>query len=213
MRINCHGAGAKIKRSAGGQRSAGGRQARCSSVAADRHARSATALPRSLQARANTCAKSAELAQGGSTERGVTSELSELGLRKYLGGCRSLDGSPPAWRYRRSVHTAAHPTWEQAAGRKNGANSPIDSWQHEHEGGAEREAMASRHTLTTGSAHCTVKRRGSGWEPGRTKLPNPRSPDAFRRRITRGGGWGGVTIDQAEASIPPRVLRIPPYHC
>ena len=100
-------------------------------------------------------------------------------------------------------------------GRQNGANSPIDSWQHEHEGGAEREAMASRHTLTTGSAHCTVKRRGSGWEPGRTKLPNPRSPDAFRRRITRGGGWGGVTIGRAEASIglPPRALRIPPYHC
>ena len=26
---------------------------------------------------------------------------------------------------------------------------------------------------------------------------------------------GGVTIDRAEASIglPPRVLRIPPYHC
>ena len=32
---------------------------------------------------------------------------------------------------------------------------------------------------------------------------------------SRGGGWGGVTIGQAEASIglPPRALRIPPYHC
>ena len=61
-------------------------------------------------------------------------------------------------------------------GRQNGANSPIGSWQHEYEGGAEREAMASRPTLTTGSAHCTGKPRGSGWDSGRTKLPNPRAP-------------------------------------
>ena len=30
--------------------------------------------------------------------------------------------------------------------------------------------------LTTGSAHCTGKPRGSGWDSGRTKLPNPRAP-------------------------------------
>ena len=30
--------------------------------------------------------------------------------------------------------------------------------------------------LTPGSAHCTGKPRGSGWDSGRTKLPNPRAP-------------------------------------
>ena len=30
--------------------------------------------------------------------------------------------------------------------------------------------------LTTGSAHCTGKPRGAGWDSGRTKLPNPRAP-------------------------------------
>ena len=50
----------------------------------------------------------------------------------------------------------------------------------------------TRHSLTPGSAHCTGKPRGSGWDSGRTKLPylltyprGTRSPpiDAFRRRI------------------------------
>ena len=31
-------------------------------------------------------------------------------------------------------------------------------------------------SLTPGSAHCTGKPRGSGWDSGRTKLPNPRAP-------------------------------------
>ena len=31
-------------------------------------------------------------------------------------------------------------------------------------------------SLTSGSPHCTGKPRGSGWDSGRTKLPNPRAP-------------------------------------
>ena len=39
-------------------------------------------------------------------------------------------------------------------GRWNGANSPIDPWQHGHEGGAERgDRRASVAGLTPGSAH------------------------------------------------------------
>ena len=30
--------------------------------------------------------------------------------------------------------------------------------------------------MTPGSAHCTGKPRGSGWDSGRTELPNPRAP-------------------------------------
>jgi hypothetical protein len=30
--------------------------------------------------------------------------------------------------------------------------------------------------LTPGSAHCTREPRGSGWDSGRTELPNPRAP-------------------------------------
>ena len=45
--------------------------------------------------------------------------------------------------------------WEQAAGG-SGANSPIDPWQHGHEGGAERgDRMDHSADLTPGSAHCT----------------------------------------------------------
>ena len=43
-------------------------------------------------------------------------------------------------------------------GRWNGANSPIDPWQHGNEGGAERgDRRTSVAGLTPGSAHCTGK--------------------------------------------------------
>ena len=63
-------------------------------------------------------------------------------------------------------------------GRWDGANSPIDPWRHGHEGGAERgdSDEITAPSLTPGSAHCTGKPRGSGWDSGRTKLPNPRAP-------------------------------------
>ena len=82
-----------------------------------------------------------------------------------------------------------------AAGRWNGANSPIDPWQHGHEGEAER---GDREVLIAGfcapgSAHCTGKPRGSGWDSGRTKLPNPRAPP-MPSDADRGGGWGGAGV-------------------
>ena len=48
-------------------------------------------------------------------------------------------------------------------GRWNGANSPIDPWQHGNEGGAERgDRRAYVAGLTPGSAHCTGKPRARG---------------------------------------------------
>ena len=48
--------------------------------------------------------------------------------------------------------------------------------------------------LTPGSAHCTGKPRGSGWDSGRTKLPNPRAPPT-PSDADRGGGWERVRRD------------------
>ena len=45
--------------------------------------------------------------------------------------------------------------------------------------------------MTSGSAHCTGKPRGSGWDSGRTKLPNPRAPPTLSD-ADRGGGWERV---------------------
>ena len=60
------------------------------------------------------------------------------------------------------AHTYYGTPYMGTDGRRNGANSPIGSWQHGYEGGVEREAMASRPTLTTGSAHCIGKPRARG---------------------------------------------------
>merc|ERR1712127_1084508 len=46
-------------------------------------------------------------------------------------------------------------------------------------------------SLTPGSAHCTGRPRGSGWDSGRTKLPNPRAPPT-PSDADRGGGWERV---------------------
>ena len=77
-------------------------------------------------------------------------------------------------------------------GRWNGANSPIGPWQHGSRGrgrtGGPEGLLAG---LTTGSAHCTGKPRGSGWDSGRTKLPNPRAPPT-PSDADRGGGWERV---------------------
>ena len=55
--------------------------------------------------------------------------------------------------------------------------------------------------LTPGSAHCTGKPRGSGWDSGRTKLPNPRAPPT-PSDADRGGGWERVRRDcRAEGSL------------
>ena len=59
----------------------------------------------------------------------------------------------------------------------------------------------TRLRLTTGSAHCTGKPRGSGWDSGRTKLPNPRAPPT-PSDADRGGGWERVRRDcRAEGSL------------
>ena len=63
---------------------------------------------------------------------------------------------------------------------KRGANSPVDPWQHGHEGGAERGDRRRKgfyHRLDPRiGPDCTGKPRGSGWDSGRTELPNPRAP-------------------------------------
>ena len=52
----------------------------------------------------------------------------------------------------------------------------------------------NRSGLIPGSAHCTGKPRGSGWDSGRTKLPNPRAPPT-PSDADRGGGWERVRRD------------------
>ena len=94
------------------------------------------------------------------------------------------------------------------AGQQNGANSPIGSWQHGYEGGAERKAMASP-TLTSGSAHCTGKPRGSGWDSGRTKLHNPRFPPPClpmpNSLEADGNSYGAITGWRGPSRPPSRV--------
>ena len=56
-------------------------------------------------------------------------------------------------------------------------------------------------SLTPGSTHCTGKPRGSGWDSGRTELPNPRAPP-MPSDADRGGGWERVRRDcRAERSL------------
>ena len=71
-----------------------------------------------------------------------------------------------------------HVTWVQTGdGRWNGTNSlmrPVATRvRRRGQTGGPEGLLAG---LTTGSAHCTGKPRGSGWDSGRTKLPNPRAP-------------------------------------
>ena len=80
-----------------------------------------------------------------------------------------LDGM--SWR----IHTA-HVTWVQAAGETmRTARSARGNTRVRGRGRTGRlEGLLA--SLTSGSAHCTGKPRGSGWDSGRTKLPNPRAP-------------------------------------
>ena len=55
--------------------------------------------------------------------------------------------------------------------------------------------------LTYYLLYCTEKPRGSGWDSGRTKLPNPRAPPT-PSDADRGGGWERVRRDcRAEGSL------------
>ena len=47
-------------------------------------------------------------------------------------------------------------------------------------------------TLTAGSAHCTGKPRGSGWDSGRTKLPYPRAPPCLPTPKSMEADGGGA---------------------
>ena len=68
-----------------------------------------------------------------------------------------------------------HVTWVQAAGEtvRTARSARGNTGTRAGPNGETGEKCAS---LTPGSAHCTGKPRGSGWDSGRTKLPNPRAP-------------------------------------
>ena len=91
-------------------------------------------------------------------------------------------------------------------------NSPIGSWQHRYEGGAERgdwREMRQLDPRVAGSAHYTGKPRGSGWDSGRTKLPNPRAPRLPRCLPTPteeadGNGYGAIAGRGGPSRPPPR---------
>ena len=62
-------------------------------------------------------------------------------------------------------------------------------------------------SLTSGSAHCTGKPRGSGWDSGRTKLPSPRAPPMPSDADTEeadGNGYGVITGRGGPSRPPPR---------
>ena len=84
-------------------------------------------------------------------------------------------------------------------GRWNGANSPIDSGQHEHEDGAERgDRRVFIAGLTPGSAHCTGKPRGSGWgTQGGLNCLTHALPRCLPTPTEEADGGGG-TVDRAE---------------
>ena len=72
------------------------------------------------------------------------------------------------------THTA-HVTWVQAAGEtvRTARSARGNTGTRAGPNGETGEKCAS---LTPGSAHCAGKPRGSGWDSGRTELPNPRAP-------------------------------------
>ena len=106
-----------------------------------------------------------------------------------------------------SQHThTAHVTWVQAAGEtvRTARSARGNTGTRAGPNGETGEKCAS---LTPGSAHCTGKPRGSGWDSGRTKLPNPRAPP-MPSDADRGGGWERVRRHhRAGGSLgpPPRV--------
>jgi hypothetical protein len=66
-------------------------------------------------------------------------------------------------------------------GRWNGANSPIDPWQHGHEGGGVGPngaigRITYRLDPRVGPLHRETAWLGAGQYSGRTKLSNPRAP-------------------------------------
>ena len=94
----------------------------------------------------------------------------------------------------------AHVTWVQAAGEtvRTARSARGNTGTRAGPNGETGEIIAS---LTSGSAHCTGKPRGSGWDSGRTKLPNPRAPPT-PSDADRGGGWERVRRDcRAEGSL------------
>ena len=142
----------------------------------------------------------------------------------FEGGCRLQSGggawlacntsvshgqAPGSWH----IHTA-HVTWVQAAGEtvRTARSARGNTGTRAGPNGETGEKCAS---LTSGSAHCTGKPRGSGWDSGRTKLPNPRAPP-MPSDADRGGGWERVRRDRRVARGPPRPpLRasVNLYHC
>ena len=94
----------------------------------------------------------------------------------------------------------AHLTWVQTAGGtvRTARSTRGDTGTRAGPNGAIGGFTAG---LTPGSAHCTGKPRGSGWDSGRTKLPNPRAPPT-PSDADRGGGWERVRRDcRAEGSL------------
>ena len=76
------------------------------------------------------------------------------------------------------AHTSYGTRYLGTDGRWNGANSLIGPWRHGHtragpNGGAGGFTRRIDHRI--GPLH-PGKPRGSGWDSGRTKLPNPRAP-------------------------------------
>ena len=74
--------------------------------------------------------------------------------------------------------TMARLTWEQTAGGlvRTARSTRGDMGTRAGPTSTGRSRDGSPADFTPGSAHCTGKPRGSGWDSGRTKLPNPRAP-------------------------------------
>ena len=100
----------------------------------------------------------------------------------------------------------AHLTWEQTAGRTvRTARSTRGDTETRAGSNGETGRYYVLASLTPGSTHCTGKSRARG-DTGRTKLPNPRPPGAFRRRI--GGGWERVHSSWPGGGVPWAAARV-----
>jgi len=83
--------------------------------------------------------------------------------------------------------TMARLTWKQTAGGTVRTVRSTRVATRARGQGRTGRSDGSPAGLTPGSAHCAGKPRGSGWDSGRTKLPNPRamSPDALAQLEAR----------------------------
>ena len=102
-------------------------------------------------------------------------------------------------------------TWEQTAGetvrtaRSTRGNTGTRAGPNGETGGFTRQLETE---TPGGSAHCTGKPRGSGWDSGRTKLPYPRAPPMPSPNSMEADGNGHGAITGRRGPLGRRLERV-----